>query len=64
MDSADFAGLGTGPLVLDIPERVLAPFEQPDDERGLPNGMARYRAFLVPAEIVNRYPIIAEFPAR
>lgn len=36
---------------------VAAPFEQPDDGLGLPDDMAEYRAYVLPAEIVNRYPV-------
>ena len=64
MNSADFSDLGRVILVLEIPVEIVSPFEQPDDQLGLPGDMAFYRAFLVPAEIVNRFPIVAALPAR
>jgi hypothetical protein len=45
-------------LAVDITAEIVAPFEQPEDGLPLPDGMEPYRAFVVPAEIVNRYPII------
>ncbi len=39
---------GDGILVLDIPEEVIAEYEWIEEGK-------RYREFLVPAEIVNRY---------
>ncbi len=39
---------GDGVLVLDIPEEVIAQYEWIEEGK-------RYREFLVPAEIVNRY---------
>ena len=55
MSATDFSHLGDEAIVLEIPAEVVAPFEQPDDDLGLPDDMPYYRAFVVPAEIVNRY---------
>jgi hypothetical protein len=38
-------------LTVEIPEEVVAPFEWIEEHKG-------YREFLVPAEVVNRYPIL------
>jgi hypothetical protein len=62
MTSADFADIGEDVLVLEIPLEVVEPFEQPDDPLGLPDDMPQYRAFHVPADVVNRYPIVATTP--
>ena len=58
MTEADFSDLGQDVLTVEIPAEVVAPFEQPDDGLPLPDEMEPYRAFVVPAEIVNRYPIL------
>jgi hypothetical protein len=42
-------------LVVDVPADVLEPFEWA--EEGKP-----YREFLVPADVLNRYPIVAQIP--
>jgi len=40
-------------FVVEIPEAVVAGFEWAEEGKG-------YREFLIPAEILNRYPIIEE----
>lgn len=56
MTAEDFA-VGNEVLTVEIPGDVASPFEQPDDGLPLPPGMPYYRAFLIPAEVVNRYPV-------
>jgi hypothetical protein len=63
MTSADFAGLGEDVLEVELPAAIVAPFEQADDDLGLPDGMPPYRAYLVPAAIVNQYPIVRRVSA-
>ena len=58
MTPADFASVGEDVLVVVIPSEIVEPFEQPDDPLALPDDMSYDRAFHVPAEIVNRYPIL------
>lgn len=43
-------GDAAGVVAIDIPDEVIAEFEQVDLERNLP-----YREFIVPVEIANRY---------
>ena len=38
-------------LAIEVPERDIAPFEWIEEEKG-------YREFLVPADTLNRYPIV------
>jgi hypothetical protein len=44
---------GEDVLVLEIPEEIVKPYEWIQE-------MGTYREFLVPAEIVNQYPIIGQ----
>ena len=56
--AAEFAPVGEDVLVVVIPSDIVEPFQQPDDPLALQDDMPYDRAFHVPAEIVNRYPIL------
>ena len=58
MTYGDFSHLGADVLVVEVPADVAAPYEQPEDALGLPPDMPYYRAFVIPAEVVNRYPVV------